>query len=130
MTQEIRALDKITVFYDGECPLCTREIGFYQRQSGATDIKWVDVTIARQDALPDGLDRQKALARFHVQNAAGELVSGGEAFSTLWSSLPAFRWTGQLFRNNFLTWFLEMAYRIFLPCRPLLQRFFSSPKSP
>ena len=74
------------------------------------------------DDLPSGLTREDALARFHVVTAKGELVSGGNSFSSLWLSLPAFRWAGRLFRINFLASFLESGYRIFLPCRPLLQR--------
>ncbi len=30
------------VFFDGACPLCAREIEFYQKQEGASGIAWVD----------------------------------------------------------------------------------------
>ncbi len=30
-----------TVYYDGTCPLCRREIAFYRRCAGATSIVWV-----------------------------------------------------------------------------------------
>ena len=30
------------VFFDGACPLCAREIEFYQKQEGASRIAWVD----------------------------------------------------------------------------------------
>ena len=112
----------ITVFYDGQCPLCSREIGFYQRQGGSEAINWVDVTKVNLDDLPSGLTREDALARFHVVTEKGQLVSGGEAFSSLWLSLPAFNWAGRLFSLSFFASFLEVGYRIFLPCRPLLQR--------
>jgi len=29
---------RLTVYYDGACPVCSREMGFYQRQAGADDI--------------------------------------------------------------------------------------------
>ncbi len=122
MTTDKTSPDHVTVFFDGQCPLCAREIGFYQRQKGAEGVKWVDVTTAPQEALPTGLTQKDALARFHVLSAGGELVSGGQAFTTLWLSLPAFRWGGRLLQARFLAGLLEMAYRVFLPCRPLLQR--------
>ena len=112
----------VTIFFDGQCPLCSREIGFYQRQKGAEAINWVDVTRASLDDLPSNLTRENALARFHVLTARGKLISGGEAFSSLWLSLPTFNWIGRLFRLSFLSPILEVGYRIFLPCRPLLQR--------
>ena len=30
---------KLTVFYDGSCPLCTREIAFYRHKDGADQIR-------------------------------------------------------------------------------------------
>ena len=122
MTPAKFGLDAETVLFDGQCPLCTWEIGFYRRQLGAGDINWVDVTAVSLGDFPSGLTQEDALARFHVINTKGELVSGGEAFSSLWLSLPAFRWVGQLFRINFLASLLEVGYRMFLPCRPFLQR--------
>ena len=122
MTRNISGSDADTVFFDGKCPLCTREINFYRGQRGAEDINWVDVTKASLDNLPSGLTRKDALARFHVLTTGGELVSGGNAFSSLWLSLPAFQWAGKLFKISFLALLLERAYKIFLPCRPLLQR--------
>ena len=122
MTRNISGSDADTVFFDGKCPLCTREISFYRGQRGAEDINWVDVTKASLDNLPSGLTRKDALARFHVLTTGGELVSGGNAFSSLWLSLPAFQWAGKLFKISLLALLLERAYKIFLPCRPLLQR--------
>jgi predicted DCC family thiol-disulfide oxidoreductase YuxK len=121
MTFNGSGAEATTVFFDGQCPLCSREIGFYQRQVGARAINWVDVTKVNLNDLPSGLTRESALARFHVVTAEGELVSGGEAFSSLWLTLPAFNWAGRLFRLSLLASFLEAGYRMFLPCRPLLQ---------
>jgi len=52
------------VYFDGGCPICSREISFYQRQSGADQIAWVDLTTCPDSALPNGVSRQAAMARF------------------------------------------------------------------
>jgi len=117
-----------TVYFDGQCPICTREIQFYRRQRGADNVNWIDVTKVGLLDLPFGLTQDEALARFHIVNFKGQLVSGGEAFSALWLSLPAFRWAGKFFQINFFASLLETMYKIFLPCRPLLQRYM--PKLP
>ena len=31
----------LTVFYDGACPLCDREISFYKRRRGAEGVRWI-----------------------------------------------------------------------------------------
>lgn len=81
----------VTVYYDGDCPLCSREIRAYRGLEGADRICWVDLRSADPAELADGLDRNEALARFHVRGADGSLVSGGAAFLELWRSLPALR---------------------------------------
>jgi predicted DCC family thiol-disulfide oxidoreductase YuxK len=47
---------RLTVYYDGACPVCSREMGFYQRQAGADDIQWVDVATCDPGLLAPQLD--------------------------------------------------------------------------
>ena len=111
----------VTVFYDGACPLCEKEISFYRRREGADAVRWVDVSQAGAATLAPDLTRAQALARFHVRDARGELTSGGAAFSRLWRALPGFRPLGRLFRLPPLAWLLERGYELFLKIRPRLQ---------
>lgn len=120
--------DKTTVFYDGACPLCQREISFYKRRKGANGVTWIDVSRSVDDEIAPGLTREQALARFHVINGERKPVSGGEAFACLWAALPGFRHLGRLFQARPLLWFLNHAYDLFLPIRPLLQKIVRSPK--
>jgi predicted DCC family thiol-disulfide oxidoreductase YuxK len=111
----------VTVFYDGACPLCSAEIGFYRRRRGADRVGWVDVSACPTEVVAPGLTRDQALKRFHVRDAGGRLVSGGQAFAVLWSALPAFAWIGRLFRLRPLAWAIDRAYDGFLNWRPRLQ---------
>lgn len=43
---------RLSVFYDGDCPLCQREIAFYRRRSGAERIRWIDVASCDEAVLP------------------------------------------------------------------------------
>lgn len=111
----------LTVFYDGACPLCQREISFYKRREGADGISWVDVNDVPKCEVAPGLSKDQALARFHVLNADGRLLTGGAAFAGLWAALPGFRVWGRLFQARPLAWTLDRAYDLFLPIRPRLQ---------
>ncbi len=115
-------LKAIKVFFDGQCPLCCREINFYKQQEGADTIDWIDITNDDLSTLPSDVNQDVAMSRFHVVTAEGNLVSGGKAFSSLWLSLPKFGWAGRLFKHSLFALILEVAYRVFLSCRPLLQR--------
>ena len=113
--------EKLTVFYDGACPLCAREISFYRGRKDADDLSWVDVTGSSNGEVAPGLSRDQALARFHVIHPDGTLVSGGRAFADLWAVLPGFRALARLSRYQPLTWVLNRAYDLFLAIRPRLQ---------
>ena len=116
--------DKLTVFYDGECPICTREIGFYKDCDGAEDIDWRDITKITEDEVHPGLSREDALARFHVLTRDGHLMSGGPAFAQMWRNLTKFRLLGTVFSFPPIAWVLDRVYDLLLILRPGLQKLF------
>jgi predicted DCC family thiol-disulfide oxidoreductase YuxK len=120
MTQQ----DPLTVYYDGACPLCRAEISHYQSLDGADAICFRNVASADVE-LPDQLTREAALARFHISRADGTLVSGAEAFVTLWESLPQWRFLARLARLPGVLTLLEIGYRGTLIIRPTLSRWFA-----
>ena len=115
----------LTVFYDGSCPLCRREIAFYRRRVASGRTRWADVSACPPEALPEGLTRQDAMARFHVQRADGALISGAGAFAELWAHTPGFQWLGCVARLPIIHGVLDRAYGIFLDWRPILQKLLS-----
>lgn len=115
---------KPTVYYDGSCPLCRREIGYYRSRPGAEDFDWTDVSnICDGMAAPD-LCQADAMARFHVRDGDGRLMSGAAAFARLWSGIAGFAWLGRVAAWPGLRHVLEAAYRGSLVIRPALQRMF------
>ncbi len=111
-----------TVYFDGACPVCSREIAVYQQGPGGQDIRWVDVTRCGPGELGPGLSREAALARLHLRNRDGQLVSGAAAFTGLWKQLPRWRWLGVVFGSGLRLAVLEIAYRLFLWLRRVWRR--------
>jgi len=108
-----------TVYYDGGCPVCAREISFYQRRPGAECLAWVDLTRAEDAALGPGLSRAAALARIHVRRADGRLIEGAAAFGEIWRCMPGLRWLGLLLGVPPFGALAEFGYRLFLRARKL-----------
>ncbi len=111
--------ERPTVFYDGGCPVCSREVQFYQGRDGAASFAWVDVARADDAALGRGLSREAALARMHVRRADGTLVSGAAAFAEIWRGMPGLRWLGRLLAIPPFGALAELCYRLFLRARKL-----------
>ena len=116
-------MPELTVYFDGSCPLCAREIAFYRRRRGGDRLDWVDVSELPDGEIAAGLSKSAALRRFHVKEPDGRILSGGLAFAHLWSALSALRPVGRIFRIPPLAWLLELGYRLFLSLRPLMQKF-------
>ena len=115
------ACDALTVMFDGACPLCRREIGLYQSLTPLENVAWLDVSDATANLNPS--DQVQYMARFHVRQKDGSLLSGAAAFVALWLTMPGWRWLGRFSRLPGVTPLLELAYRGFLHLRPTLQRW-------
>jgi predicted DCC family thiol-disulfide oxidoreductase YuxK len=105
---------RTTVFYDGGCPVCAREMAVYQAARGAEAVRFVDVM---REPAPEGVSRKEALARLHVRRADGSLAVGAAGFAALWSSLPGWRTLGRVAALPFVLPVLELGYRGFLRVR-------------
>lgn len=112
----------LTVYYDGACPLCRKEINFFRRRSNDNNVEWVDASLSDTDAVAADLTRSAALTRFHVRLPDGSLQSGARGFAELWAVMPGFGWLGRFARGRLVSQPLEIVYRGFLRARPVLQR--------
>lgn len=117
---------KLKVYYDGACPLCQKEIRYYQRKDTRNKISWIDLTHSDEQALGPDLDKEAALRRFHARSPSGELYSGGRAFTEVWLNLPGFHALGKLSSTRLMGGALEHLYRGFLLVRPFMQRILRS----
>lgn len=104
---------RMTVLYDGGCPLCSREINHYRRLAGDRPIDWIDVAQPAANIGRFGLNREEALKLFHVIDRTGCMHSGVRAFIALWAELPRYRWPARLCRSLGLAPVLEIVYARF-----------------
>jgi predicted DCC family thiol-disulfide oxidoreductase YuxK len=113
----VRAMSDLEVFYDGDCPLCRREIALMRRLDTSGRIVFTDVS--RDGAGP--IEKSALLARFHVVEN-GRLRSGADAFAAMWRAVPRLRPLGLIAQRPIVLGGLEGLYRLFLRARPRLQQ--------
>ena len=80
---------KIKLLYDGECPLCVREVNFLQKKdAGRGIINFVD--IADENYTPEknaGIDFETAMGRIHAITNEGEVIRNVEVFRRVYEAL-------------------------------------------
>ena len=104
---------EIRVFYDGDCPLCSREVRFLERRDRGRGRIWLD-DISRPGFDPSemGLDRATLMARIHGALPDGTIVEGMEVFRRAYAAaglgwiLAPTRWPG-------LRALADLGYRVF-----------------
>jgi predicted DCC family thiol-disulfide oxidoreductase YuxK len=116
-------LSQSTVYFDGSCPLCRAEIGYYRREDQAGALCFVDVSESAA-VTPEGISRRRVMERFHVRASDGRVLSGAMAFVEVWTRLPKWRWAARAASLPGALAALELGYRMFLPVRPFISRLF------
>merc|ERR1712129_491896 len=81
----------VTVFYDGKCGLCSREINHYKKIAPNGMFDWQDVTeVSPKRLKSEGLTLVDGLRLLHAKDKNGDLKIGVDAFILIWSQLN--RW--------------------------------------
>ena len=90
------------VFYDGACPLCSREINNYKKLSekdgNTNDIDWVDISRQHDELAVEGINYNEAMRLIHIKDETGVHQVGIDGFLTLWDKLPYYRKLAQALR--------------------------------
>lgn len=77
----------IELFYDGGCPLCSREVRFLQRRDRRGAIRFTDIDAAGFEAVPGGPGLDGLMARIHARLPDGTWVEGVEVFRRLYTAI-------------------------------------------
>ncbi|MFW2439834.1 MAG: thiol-disulfide oxidoreductase DCC family protein [Arenicellales bacterium] len=107
------AMTRPIVFYDGDCPLCRREIAYYQRIDRERRIQWTDIQQEPDTLRAHGLSWEQAMQRMHVQDSNELMVSGAAAFVVLWRHIPRYRILSGVVSLPGIHWLTEQVYTVF-----------------
>lgn len=113
---------KVQVYFDGLCHLCSREIEHYKKCAGSDAIGFIDITSDDFDAEQEKLDPQTIHRSLHVRKSNGTVVSGVDAFIEIWTQLPAYGWLAKIIQWKPVRWMADVGYVVFAKVRPWLPR--------
>ena len=116
-------LQKLTLYYDGACPLCQAEILFLSGRNQAGLLDFVDINSDRYDPIKVGVTCEQALAAMYGQYDNGALINGAAVFPEAYrrANLPFLAW---LFSRKVIQPPLRMGYQFFAKNRHAISRIF------
>lgn len=99
----------VEVFFDGDCPLCKREIAMLQRMDKQEKIRFTDIAAAEFDEATCGKTYDQLMAEIHARLPNGQWIKGVEVFRRLYGAV-GFRWLVALTRLPLLSQLLDLGY--------------------
>ena len=99
MPAGIRGVDSnCEVWFNGECPVCSYEIGSYEKLANKRDLplKFHDATRVARPLAAYGLRREHMERRLYLLDEQGRMLSGFSAVLALWARMPGYRWLGRV----------------------------------
>lgn len=109
----------VEVFYDGDCPLCLREINMLRRKDKQDRIRFTDIAAAGFDPGQFGLDMPTMMAEIHGRLPDGRFITGVEVFRHLYTAVGFPRLVAMT-RWPVVRQGLDVAYSVFAKLRPML----------
>lgn len=102
----------LKVFYDGECPICRREMDWLRKRTPERAVVYQDITASDFDPAIYGTTGEKLMAEIHAQLPDGSLITGVEVFRQLYSQ-AGLGWILAPTRLPILSSIADFAYRCF-----------------
>ena len=112
MNSELNNDWKVEVFYDGECPLCLREISLLRRLDRKHRILFTDIADPSFSPARFGMTMKDFMDEIQGRLRSGEWITGVEVFRRLYAAV-GLKPVVALTRLPGISHGLEFGYRVF-----------------
>ncbi len=114
---------KLTLLYDGGCPLCLREVEFLRTRDAYGNISFIDIDPPNyQPDLFSGISYKDAMGRIHAINESGEILKDVTVFREAYR-LIGLGWIYAPTRLPILRSLIDLVYKLWTQYRlPLTRR--------
>ena len=105
--------NNVKLLYDGECPICKREICILQKKSSQTKIKFIDISSKEFSQFENNnIDYNTAMSQIHAIDGKGNLLVGIPAFAAVYARCHLLV-TSTVLRIPFMEKILKPLYTLF-----------------
>lgn len=114
-----KQLQRLTLYFDQNCPLCMAEILFLQNRNRANLLEFMPIQSVEFECRGTGLSCERALERIYAQFEDGTLIEGVDVFAEAYrrANLRTLAWIYAHPRlrpvlNRFYNFFAQNRHRI------------------
>ncbi len=112
----------VQVFYDGLCPVCSREINLLRRLDQQGNLQPIDFSLPDFDPARYGVELSDLVASMYVRDAQGNWHEGLDSFPVMWSAV-GWGWVWLWLKVPGLRQSGLAGYALFRRIRPRFSRF-------
>ena len=88
---------QIKMLYDGQCPICSREVAMLTRRNGEGRLAFEDISDPAFDPLKYGLTLSQVIGSMHAVRSDGTVLSGIDVFAELYDHV-GWTWLSRIIR--------------------------------
>lgn len=107
----------ISVFFDGKCNLCSKEINYYQRIAPKNTFNWVDITKTPGELDKFEIKLSDGLRLMHVADSNGNIFTGVDAFIIMWKQIKYWKILGLFVSLPIVKQIANLLYQYFADWR-------------
>ena len=101
------------VFYDGNCPLCNKEINIYKKLDTGSKFDWIDINTNQKLLDEYNLSFIDTMKIFHVIDNTGTVQKGVDGFLVIWRELAYWKILYFIVRLPLIKQLAKIAYHWF-----------------
>jgi predicted DCC family thiol-disulfide oxidoreductase YuxK len=110
------------IFYDGQCPLCAKEMTSLKHHDTENKISLIDIHSSTFDQDYPNINKQRALSILHGLDSNNNLLLGLDVTYQAWRTVNKYKWLIVL-RKPPIKWFADKAYLFFAKHRMKISGF-------
>ncbi len=103
-------MEKLTVLYDGNCPVCYKEILHYKKKDASGLLMCIDIAHPDFKIEDYGLDIDEVNLKLHAIDESGNVYTGIDTFIEIWKRIPGFDFFTKITQNTFLRPIFDVFY--------------------
>jgi len=117
MSKFQRNTSMISVFFDGKCNLCSKEINYYRRIAPKNTFNWVDITKTPGELDKFEIKLSDGLRLMHVADSRGNIFTGVDAFIIMWKQIKYWKFLGLFVSLPIVKQIANLLYQYFADWR-------------